>query len=59
LIAALLLSTGMADAMMPVMWLNNFIKKSRASALRIQEILDVPVLPKTSIPQRPRDASPV
>ncbi|WP_211248500.1 ABC transporter ATP-binding protein [Desulfobulbus elongatus] len=57
LIAGLLLSTGMADAMMPLMWLNNFIKKSQASALRIQEILSVPVLPKTSAPQQPRDAS--
>ncbi|WP_310598887.1 ABC transporter ATP-binding protein [Desulfobulbus sp.] len=57
LIAALLLSTGMADALMPLMWLNNFIKKSQASALRIQEILNVPVLPKTSVPQQPKDAS--
>ncbi|MDR2549235.1 MAG: ABC transporter ATP-binding protein/permease [Desulfobulbus sp.] len=57
LIAALLLSTGMADALMPLMWLNNFIKKSQASALRIQEILNVPVLSKTSAPQQPKDAS--
>ncbi|AXH13135.1 ABC transporter ATP-binding protein [Halarcobacter bivalviorum] len=44
LITALFLSTGMADSMMPIMWLQNFIKKSQASALKIQEILDIPTL---------------
>lgn len=57
LIAALLLSTGMADAMMPLMWLNNFIKKSQASALRIQEIQAVKRLPVTDTPRSPADAS--
>jgi ATP-binding cassette, subfamily B, bacterial IrtA/YbtP len=46
-ISALFLSTGMADSMMPLMWLNNHIKKSQASALRIQEILEVKALPQT------------
>jgi ATP-binding cassette subfamily B protein len=46
LILALFLSTGMADALMPVMWLNNFIKKSQTSALKIQDILDVDELPQ-------------
>ncbi|MDN5098409.1 ABC transporter ATP-binding protein [Aliarcobacter butzleri] len=40
-ISALFLSTGMADAMMPLMWINNHIKKSSASALRIQEVLEI------------------
>ncbi|MCG3717125.1 ABC transporter ATP-binding protein/permease, partial [Aliarcobacter butzleri] len=40
-ISALFLSTGMADAMMPLMWINNHIKKSQASALRIQEVLEI------------------
>ncbi len=57
LIAALLLSTGMADAMMPLMWLNSFIKKSQASALRIQEIQAVKRLPVTDAPRSPADAS--
>jgi ATP-binding cassette subfamily B protein len=50
-IAALFLSTTMADAMMQVMWLQNFIKKSQASAIRIQEILNVTPL---SIAQEPK-----
>jgi len=42
--AALLVSTGMADALMPLMWMSNFVKKSSAAAIRIQEIMDIPVL---------------
>eukprot|EP01022_Parablepharisma_sp_SALTPOND_P013246 TRINITY_DN17568_c0_g1_i1.p1 TRINITY_DN17568_c0_g1~~TRINITY_DN17568_c0_g1_i1.p1 ORF type:complete len:381 (+),score=30.99 TRINITY_DN17568_c0_g1_i1:92-1144(+) len=55
LISALFLSTGMADAMMPVMWLQNFIKKSQASALRIQEVLDIPYLPISKEPKTPKN----
>lgn len=55
LISALFLSTGMADAMMPVMWLQNFIKKSQASALRIQEVLDIPSLPISKEPKTPKN----
>lgn len=40
-ICALFLSTGMADSMMPLMWINNHIKKSQASALKIQEVLEM------------------
>ncbi len=54
-ITALFLSTGMADAMMPVMWLQNFIKKSQASALRIQEIMDVEPLSTSKNPQKPNN----
>ena len=43
-IAALLVSTGMADALMPLMWMSNFIKKSSAAAHRIQEIIEIPAL---------------
>ncbi len=55
LISALFLSTGMADSMMPIMWLQNFIKKSQASALKIQEILDIPTLYISNKPQTPKD----
>jgi len=41
LIIALFLSTGMADSLMPIMWLNSHIRKSKASALKIQELLRV------------------
>ncbi|WP_034255259.1 ABC transporter ATP-binding protein [Aliarcobacter lanthieri] len=50
-ISALFLSTGMADAMMPLMWINNFIKKSQASAIRIQEILNIQPLEITKEPK--------
>ncbi|MCG8553597.1 MAG: ABC transporter ATP-binding protein/permease, partial [Desulfobacterales bacterium] len=57
LILALFLSTGMADAMMPVMWITNFIKKSQASAIRIQEVLDVKALPQAKGNALPNDNS--
>ncbi len=41
-IALLLVSTGMADALMPLMWASEFIKKSRAAAIRIYEVMDIP-----------------
>ncbi|MEJ2498350.1 MAG: ABC transporter ATP-binding protein [Sulfurovaceae bacterium] len=43
-VAALLVSTGMADSLMPLMWMSNFVKKSSAAAIRIEEIMDIPVL---------------
>ncbi|RXJ94842.1 ABC transporter ATP-binding protein/permease [Malaciobacter molluscorum] len=52
-VLALFLSTGLADAMMPIMWLQNFIKKSHASALRIQEILDEKILEEPKSPKKP------
>ena len=57
LILALFLSTGMADALMPVMWLQNFIKKSQASALRIQDVLDIEALPQAKNSKTPNDIS--
>ncbi|MCD4758385.1 MAG: ABC transporter ATP-binding protein/permease [Arcobacteraceae bacterium] len=57
LILALFLSTGMADSLMPLMWLNNFIKKSQAAALRIQEIMDIEDLPQASVCEIPNDIS--
>ena len=52
-IAVLLVSTGMADALMPLMWASEFIKKSQAAAIRIHEIMDLPELKGTSAYQRP------
>ena len=57
LVASILLSTGMSDAMMPLMWISNFIKKSEASALRIQDLMSVPELLETQNPQNPKDSS--
>ena len=53
LIAALLVSTGMADALMPLMWASEFIKKSQAAAIRIHEIMDLPELESASDSQKP------
>jgi ATP-binding cassette subfamily B protein len=53
-LASLFISTGMADAMMPLMWLTNFIKKSGASAIRIQEILDTKTLAEPDNPKFPK-----
>lgn len=55
--AILLLGTGMAESLAPLMWLNFFIRKANASALRIQELLEVPPLPDSGKDLRPNDAS--
>lgn len=55
--AGLLLGTGMAESLMPLMWINHFIRKASASALRIQELQTVPVLPVSMGRRKPRDAS--
>ncbi|NLU34494.1 ABC transporter ATP-binding protein [Wolinella succinogenes] len=57
LIATLLLGTGMADAMMPLMWLSNFIKKSESAAHKIRDILRIAPLPSCPNPEIPRDSS--
>jgi len=56
-IACLMLSTGMADALMPMMWLNMFIKRAQAGALRIQDLMEVSPMPVTQNPAPPKDAS--
>ena len=56
-IALLMISTGMADALMPLMWLNTFIKKSEAGAYRIQDIMAVKSMPVTQTPGQLKDAS--
>ena len=55
LIAVLFLSTGMVDAFMPLMWLNNFLRRSKASANRIEEILAVPAMPTVESGSMPRE----
>lgn len=57
LIATLFLSTGMVEAFMPLMWLNNFIRKSRTSAQRIEELLAMPVMPFVQKGHKPEDAT--
>jgi len=53
-ILALFISTGMADAMLPLMMMSVFLKKSQASAIRIQELLNIKTLSqveKSALPQ--------
>lgn len=52
-ILALFLSTGLADALMPLAWMNIFIKQSQTSAFKIFEILEVAELPETKNPKSP------
>ncbi len=52
-ILALFLSTGLADALMPLMWMNIFIKQSQAAAFKIFEILEITELPETKTPKSP------
>ena len=57
LVAALFLSTGMVDAVMPLMWLSNFLRLSKAAANRIEELLAVPVMPVAEHTLVPRDTT--
>ncbi len=53
-ILALFLSTGLADSLMPLMWLNNMIKKSQTSAFKIHEVLDIKELKISKNPKSPK-----
>ncbi|GEO79875.1 ABC transporter ATP-binding protein [Pararhodospirillum oryzae] len=57
LAAVLMLSTGVADALLPLMWMSEFIRKSRAGALRIHELARERPLPEPAAPRVPADAS--
>jgi len=56
-LAILLIGSGLVESIMPLMWLNQFIRKAQTSALRIQSLLEEPVMPLTETPQQPNDAS--
>ena len=45
LVAMLFISTAMVDALMPIMWLNTLLRKSKTAADRIEEILSLPIMP--------------
>ena len=57
LLIFLLLSSGVAEAIMPILWLSSFINKANAAAQRIYNILAEPALPQTENPQQPVDTS--
>ncbi|MBF2067816.1 MAG: ABC transporter ATP-binding protein [Calothrix sp. C42_A2020_038] len=53
----LLLSSGVMEALLPIMWLSSFINKSGAAAKRIGKLLALPPLPEPENPQQPIDTS--
>lgn len=55
LVAMLFIATAMVDALMPIMWLNNLLRKSRTAAGRIEEILSLPTMPYTKKGQVPAE----
>ena len=55
LVAMLFISTAMVDAFMPIMWLNNFIRRSKAAASRIEELLSLPLMPYPETGQVPKE----
>ncbi len=55
--AILLLGTGLAESLMPLMWLNHLIRKANASALRIQQLQTRKLQFSSAFPRQPRDAS--
>ncbi len=55
--AILLLGTGLAESLMPLMWLNHLIRKANASALRIQQLQTKKLQFSSAFPRLPRDNS--
>lgn len=53
-IVALMVSTGMADTLMPLMWLNQAFKKAHAAAERIHEINAIPSMKISTSNQLPK-----
>jgi ATP-binding cassette subfamily B protein len=53
----LLLSSGVMEALLPIMWLSSFINKSAAAAKRIGKVLAETPLPESKNPQQPVDTS--
>lgn len=58
-VAVLLLGTGMAEAMMPMMMLSHMVDRAKMSITRIHEVMDIPPLPLPTEGQEKvaRDAS--
>lgn len=52
-IAILIIGTSMADSLTPLMWLNNFINKSKVGAERIEEIMSLPQIEESLKPKIP------
>ena len=57
LLVFLLLSSGVAEAIMPILWLSSFINKANAAAQRIYNILGESPLTQPENPQKPGDTS--
>lgn len=56
-VAVLLLGSGMAEAVMPMMMLNNLVAQTRLSIQRIYQVLAMPELSLPQSDQQPQEAS--
>lgn len=56
-VAVLLLGSGMAEAVMPMMMLNNLVAQTRLSIQRIYQVLAMPELSLPLSDQQPKEAS--
>ena len=58
-LAVLVIGTGMAEAMMPMISLKHLVARAMVSIRRIQQVMDIPHLPipKSEVAQSPGDAS--
>ncbi len=56
-VAVLFISTVMVDAFMPLMWLSSFLKKAKAAAGRIEEMLSLPPMPLVEQGQLPEETT--
>lgn len=56
-VGLLLLGSGLAEAVMPIMWMNMFVRKAESSAGRIDNLLAQSALAEPDKPQQPKDAS--
>jgi ATP-binding cassette subfamily B protein IrtA len=57
LVAVLLLCPLPVEAALPLMWMSDFLNRSKASAQRIGQVLDEPPLPESTSPRQPQDGS--
>jgi ATP-binding cassette, subfamily B, bacterial IrtA/YbtP len=53
MVAVLLLSPLPFEAVLPLMWMNEYLHRSKAAAVRITEVLEEPALPEPHAPSSP------
>jgi ATP-binding cassette subfamily B protein IrtA len=56
-LAVLLIGSGVAESIMPLMWANEFVRKGQGCAMRIQKLLNEPELPISKNLKTPQNTS--